>query len=55
MDYSLASIAVEYIQLQIEKSEMSEPIEKIVDTGIGSNYDSGQVYWFKFWKIRKGN
>ena len=30
---------------------MSEPIEKIVDTGIGSDYNSGQV-WLKCWKIR---
>ena len=53
LDYSLASIVVDYIQLQIEKSEMSGPIEKIVDTGIGSNYDSGQVNWFKCLKLGK--
>ena len=55
MDYSLASIAVDFIQLQIEKSEMSGPIEKIIDYGIGSNYDSGQVYCSKFLKIGKAN
>ena len=43
------------IQLQIEKSEMSGPIEKIIDYGIGSNYDSGQVYCSKFLKIGKAN
>ena len=30
---------------------MSEPIGKITDRGIGSDYDSGQVYWFRCWKI----
>ena len=34
---------------------MSEPIEKIGDIGIGSNYNSGQVYCFKCWKIKGGN
>ena len=34
---------------------MSEPIEKIVDNGIGSDYNSGQVYWFKYWKNRRAN
>ena len=47
LDNSLANIVVDFIQLQIEKSEMSGPIEKIVDTGIGSDYNSGQVYCFK--------
>ena len=30
---------------------MSEPIEKIGGIGIGSDHNSGQVYWFKCWKI----
>ena len=34
---------------------MSEPIEKIVDTGFGSNHNFGQVYWFKYWKNRRAN
>ena len=34
---------------------MSEPIEKIGEVGIGSDYYAGQVYGFKFWKIRRAN
>ena len=34
---------------------MSESIEKIGDTGIGSDYNFGQVYWFKFEEIKWGN
>ena len=36
---------------------MSEPIEKIGDNGIGSesDCDSGQVYWFKCWKIKRAS
>ena len=29
---------------------MSESIEKIGDTKIGSDYNSGQVYWLNFEK-----
>ena len=34
---------------------MSEPIEKIGEVGIGSNYNynSGQVYWFEFEKSQE--
>ena len=35
--------------------KISEPIEKIGDIGIGSDYNSGYVYCFKFFKIGKPN
>ena len=43
------------IQSKSEDHKMSGSIEKIVDAGIGSDYNSGQVYWFKCWKIMKGS
>ena len=35
--------------------KISEPIKKIGDIGIGSDYNFGQVYCSKFWKIGKAN
>ena len=35
--------------------KISEPIEKIGDIGIGSDYNFGQVYFSKLWKIGKAN
>ena len=45
------------IQFKSKDPKMCEPIEKIGEVGIGSDYYSGQVYWFKFkcWKIMRGS
>ena len=51
----MANIVVGDIQFKSKDQKMSEPIEKIGEVGIGSDYKSGQVYWFKCWKVKRAN